>query len=258
MGEKHSVELRDLVVVVGDHPEADFYRSRWGDTRKFEDLPSVGRSDLVATPLSRRRYKHEKELIKLVNAPEGTFASAWSFSDSARERFGIVLERPMVYLESPHESIEKSIWCYEQGRVPLIGEQNEAVAAYGAEAYRVDSLITDLPSLQKLRPYLEKRTEPLGAISAYISSLSKGELLPFAQYAKTMRLVLTLPETGAIAEAEFSEEPVFIPHDGVVLEHGEGLLLTKLAYLTTPIIRYRTGIRSRPLAGRNDDGFMLL
>ena len=249
--------LSDLIATLRRHPEADFYRLKWGSAGRFETLPPIGRSDLVHTPLSRRRYKHEKELVKLVHAPEGTFASAWSFSDSAREGFGTVLERPMVYLESPHESIEKSIWCYEQGRVPLIGEQNEAVAAYGAEAYRVDSLITDIPSLKKLKAYFEKRTQPLGATSVHLSSFSEEELLPFAGYANSVRLILILPETGAIAEAEFSEEPVFIPHEGVILEHGEELLLTKLAYLTTPVIRYRTGIRSRPVEGK-DGAFILV
>jgi hypothetical protein len=163
----------------------------------------------------------------------------------------------MVYFENPHESIEKSLWCYEQGRVPLIGEQNEAVAAYGAEAYRVDSLIADVPSLKKLQSYLEKRAKPLGALSIHLSSFSREEIEPLARFAANVRLVLVLPETGAIAEARFSEEPTFTPYEGVRLEHNERLTLTKFAYLTTPIIRYHTDIKSRSVA--EDDGtFMLL
>jgi hypothetical protein len=227
--------LRDLIMTIRTHPEADFYCLKWGSAERFETLPTIGRSDLVEIPLSRRRYKREKEFVKLVHVPEGTFA-----------------------LESPHESLEKSVWCYEQGRVPLIGEQNEAVAAYGAEAYRVDSLIADVPSLKKLQSYLEKRPKPLGALSIHLSAFSKEEIEPFARFAEAVRLVLILPETGAIAEAEFSEEPIFIPHEGTILEHGEELLLTKLAYLTTPIIRYRTDIRTRPFMERKDGAFVLI
>lgn len=241
-------KLEDLVRVVRTHPEAPFYRSAWGKAASFEELPSIGREDFVAAPLSQRRYKKGKELVKMVHAFSGIFASAWSFEDSARERFGTALRRPMVWLESPHEALEKSLWCCEQGAVPLIAEQNAEVALYGGGVYRVDSLITDITSFKKAESYAREHAKQLEAISVLGHSFSEEELSLLSPYAEKVRLILCLPETGAFAEAAFARRPIFTPHEGVLLEHREELVLTKLSYLTTPIIRYRTGIRTEEAA----------
>ncbi len=233
-----------LVAAVRASTASDFYAVRWGSADRFSSLPMISRADIIATPLSARRYKNERGLVKIVPEQAGPFLSEWSFADIGREPWGLVSARPMVYMSNPHEALEKSMWCYERNRVPLIGEENTAVAISSASAYDVDSLIADGDSLPKLLPYLQRRTKKLSSISIIGSSFVPSALMPFLQYAEAVRLLLALPEAGAIAEAALSEQPVFTLLPGCFAEEREGLLvLTKESLLVTPIIRYRTDIR---------------
>jgi len=200
------------------------------------------RADFIRIPLSERRSKESKSLVKIVHADEGDFLSEWSFDDIGGEPYGAITKRPMVYMVSAHEAIEKSMWCYERGMVPLIGEPDSAIAAQSAEKYRIDQLIVDAESLAKLMPYLSARAEPLLSISVIGASFDIASLLPFTHYAKEVRLVLALPETGALAEAKLEKEPVFHVIAGCTAK-GESLIVTKEAQLVTPIKEYETGIR---------------
>ena len=114
------------------------------------------REDFLDVPLSQRRYKDARSLIKIVHEGKRLFLSEWSFEDIGREPWGIPSARVLVYMTDPHEAIEKSMWCYENNMVPLIGEPDPDIAMFTASKYRIDSIIADTVSLPKLLPFLEQ------------------------------------------------------------------------------------------------------
>ncbi|MBI5457486.1 hypothetical protein HY971_02050 [Candidatus Kaiserbacteria bacterium] len=201
------------------------------------------RADFMRVALRERRSKDEKSLVKIVHTNDGDFLSEWSFDDIKREPYGIISKRPMVFMLDAHEAIEKSMWCYERAMVPLIGELDLDIAVYTAEKYQIDQLIADAESCIKLVSYLRSRAEPLLAISILDASFDPASLLPLAPFAKQVRLVLTLPETGVIAEAPLSKAPVFSVAPDCKIDAGGSLVVTKLLPLVTPITGYDTGIR---------------
>lgn len=232
-------DIQELLMWVTGSSAPPFYRDHWRGEKTFEALPPVSRADFLATPLSLRRYKDEKALVKVVHAGGGLFSSEWSFADIARESWGPLGIRPLVYLADSDEMLEKTMWCYEQNVLPLIGEVVPEITNSSADFYRIDSLVTDAASLQKLLPHLGRRTEPLESIAVLGGSFDCAALLAYARYAKRIQLVLSLPETGAFAQAPLSADPAFALLPGCYLEKGEqGFLLTKAAQLVTPIIRY--------------------
>jgi hypothetical protein len=178
----------------------------------------------------------------MVHAKEGIFLSEWRFSDIAAECYGDVGQRPLVYLADPHEAIEKSLWCYDQGVVPLIGEKDPDIAMYAAEKYEIDSLVTDPAAIANVRPYLEKRTTKLRFISIIAPSFAIADLMPYRAFARTVTLVRALPEIGAIESASLEKRPRFAPCADCVIERDETLIVTKTRMLVTPVIRYRTDI----------------
>jgi hypothetical protein len=150
----------------------------------------------------------------------------------------------MVYLTDPHSAIEKSMWCYEQNRVPLIGEKNADIASVAATKYDIDSLIADPASVLRLLPCLKSRTKPLVALSLVGESFDPADLAMLRPYAEEIRLVLAFSETGVLGVAPLSDAPIFTAPDNTLVESVDGeLVFTKLAMLATPIIRYGSGIR---------------
>lgn len=236
-----SQKLSQLIAAVSEHAEADFYRSKWGRERSFESLPTISREDFLRVPLSRRRYKIEKALVKLVHDPAGMFLSEWAFSDISKELYGLVSARPLVYLTNSGEAIEKSMWCYGNGVVPLVGEKDPDIAMFAAGKYRINSLITDVEALLRFKPYFDSH-ERLESISVIGSTFDIKALKPFSAYADTLRFVLALPETGAFAESVISSNPKFTALPGCVIQSEETLVVSKSSFLTTPIIRYRTEV----------------
>ncbi len=235
--------VASLLASVHSHREADFYRLLWGTTQTFAEIPVVTRRELASTPLSRRSYAQGKSIVKIVRSEHDMFLSEWRFADIALEDWHIVTERPMVYMSDPHEAIEKSLWCYAHAMVPLIGEANVEVARYAAQLCMIDSLVADSDSLHALEPYLLSRNEPLERITIIGTTFDKERLASFALYARTIRLVLSLPETGAFAEASLTD-PSFSPLPSCLIEDvGGSIILTKTRQLVTPIIRYDTGLR---------------
>ena len=234
--------IQKLVTKVSSAAESGFYHSLWAGKTDFSDLPTVSRDNFLYTPLSKRRYKNEKGLVKVVHDSRGLFLSEWSFADIGREEYGLPAERPMVFLTDPHEAIEKSMWCYERNMLPLVGEKDATITSYAASRYQIDSLITDAEALVKLASYLESRQEPLDSISVLGSSFSPESLVPYRAYAARVRLVLSLPETGSFAQAELAAAPRFETLPGCVVEREETLIVSKETMLVTPVIRYRTEI----------------
>jgi hypothetical protein len=227
--------IRELITWIRSSA-APFYRDRWGHSDDL-DIPAITRSDFVNASLSTRRYKNERALVKTVNATDGAFLSEWSFADIGGEQYGEVGMRPMVYFGDPDESIEKAMWCYENDLLPVIGENLPEVANDAADFYSVDSLIADSISLPKLLPHLSRRNDQLKSLIIVGNSFDIQQLHAYCAYAQDVRLVASLPETGAFAVAPLSNAPEFTPLPGCIFEHSSTLLLTKEARLVTPIVR---------------------
>lgn len=224
------------------HPDADFYKNIWGDAKTFNALPLITREAIANCPLSQRSYKKEQGIVRIVHGSSGPLLCAWGFSDIAREPYGLLSKRPLIYFADSHDTVEKSMWSYLNHMVPLAGEKNIPVTVLAARAFEVDSLITDPVSITDLLPYLEERTKPLSSISLVSHVFHPEHLMRYQQFAERIRLVLALPETGAFAEAKLSVNAVFSPLPNCNIEERDTLILTKIAPLITPIIRYDTGI----------------
>ncbi len=255
MTTRHASErLDELISLTRQHPQADFYRTRWGEAKKFEDLPTISRKDFLDVPLSQRRYKDARSLVKIVHDEGRMFLSEWSFEDIGREPWGIPSTRPMVYLSDPHEAVEKSMWCYENNKMPLIREKDTDIAMIAASKYRIDSLITDTASLQRFLPFLKRQEERLLSITIIGESFDPSSLEPFGAFAQSVRLVLRLPETGAFAESSLAPALSFTALPGCIVDEEEGLLVvTKVVQLVTPIIRYRTDLNAASMPVKSGD-----
>lgn len=72
-----------------------------------------------------------------------------------KEEWGPVAKRPWVHMWDPHLAIEKALWCYERGMVPVITERDPALALAIAKRYDADLLIVDAYSLSVLGANLD-------------------------------------------------------------------------------------------------------
>lgn len=241
--------IEQFVSDIRAHPEADFYKNIWGGVKAFNKLPFITREALAACALSQRSYKKEQGLVRIVHGSGGPFLCAWGFSDIVREPYGALSKRPLIYFADSHDTVEKSMWSYLNHMVPLAGEKHTAVTVLAARAYEVDSLITDPASLVDVLPYLQERTEPLSALSLVGHVFDPEQLMQYRPFAKKIRLVLSLPETGAFAEAVLSEQTRFTLLANCRIEDTETIVLTKYAPLITPIIRFNTGIPVTVISG---------
>jgi hypothetical protein len=89
-----------------------------------------------------------------------------------------------------------------------------------------------------------KREEKLEYLTILGDVFDASALEPYSAIAQNIRLVLRLPETGAIAESPLTGALKFHAVSGVIVESVKGsLVVTKQAQLITPIIRYRTDIK---------------
>lgn len=226
---------------VATHPSADIYAKAWGTVREFNHLPTVSRAIVRATPLSKRLYSDAKGQTKIVHDAAGSFLSTQTFEDIRSEQYGLQSTRPLISFKDGHEAVEKSIWCYMHGILPLVAETNPDIASFQAETYSVDAIIGDSYSLQALRPYIESRKETLECIVVVDASFVIPELLFLSAHAARVNLVLSLPETGAFAESLLSENPTFRPLPHCLLQKEKHLVLTKERQ-AFPLIRYDTGL----------------
>ncbi len=242
--------LERFVSDIRAHPSADFYKNIWGDAKTFDALPLISREALANCPLSSRSYKPEQGIVRVVHGSGGPFLSAWGFSDIAREPYGLISKRPLIYFADAHETVEKSMWSYHNSMVPLAGEKNIAVTVLAARAFEVDSLVSDPVSIADLLPYLQERTKKLSSISLVSHVFNPEYLMRYLPFAEKVRLVLALPEAGAFADAELSEKTIFTLLENCYIEERKSIVLTKYAPLITPIIRLDTGLPVSALLGK--------
>ena len=129
---------------------------------------------------------------------------------------------------------------------------------FTAARYQIDSLIVDAVSLELLAPYLQKRDTPLESMIIIGESFDGAALIPYAAYAKQVRLVLARAETGVFAGAMLDEYPVYTALPGCVLEYDDVLIVTKIDLFITPIIRYRTELKGSLDATREPSRFTVV
>jgi hypothetical protein len=239
----------ELVSYVRGHRTA-WYRDRWGGETAWEKLPCVARRDFLATPLSHRRYEEGKSLVKLVHTDSGVFAAEHLVADIAREPFGEKAKRPFVYFSNPHETVEKGLWCYENGMTRLIGEKTPEIAEMMARKFEIDAVITDTATLRSLLPFLSSLKRQLTFISVIDSRFDPMLFVETEKVVASVRLVLALPETGAIAHSDPRAYPHFVPTNAHVEGSDGTLVVTKLQRLMTPIIKFDTEIRGSVSAGQ--------
>lgn len=114
-----------------------------------------------------------------------------NFDDIQAESWGVVSLRPLVYISDAHDAIEKSMWCYLNGMVPLAGEKDPDLTARLAAAYEIDSIIADISSLKLLFSRFVPPHGQLIAISLLGDSFDESEYASYRQYANRFRLVQT-------------------------------------------------------------------
>src|SRR3989344_8082154 len=232
-----------------------FYRAHWGKAERFEDLPLMDVERFIATPFGERTYKVEKGLVKIVRASRAPFLVHWSLEDLKAEQFGDSTgKRPLVLLSDSHDALEKSLWFYEHDILPLIGETNNLQAAsFAADAYAIDALVADSKTVLPFLAEYEKGHDVKTISVTLIENRFDPAMVARLQISCARVLsVLACSETGAFGVAcpeQGDGEVCFHPNDEsiVEIENGE-LVVTRLALLRTPIIRYRTGIRAEAVS----------
>lgn len=220
-----------------------FYRSLW------ENSISAGivrRADFFQTPIQERRYKNVSSLALIAGSAEEPFVIEWALEDLREESVGDVPfgRKPLVCFRSPHNAVLWSVWCYEHGMVPLIGERNPAVTLATARLLLVDGIITDSASLHDIVPLVEELR------LSYVVVVDQSFDVALLNSLRTkVYPVLWLPETGIIGTGELrGNDLTFAADPAVLLEHGD-LVVTKLRLLVTPIIRFQTHPKTQIIGG---------
>lgn len=249
MNEGIRTRLHALIDEVAQHPVATFYADIWGDMRAFSELPTISRKDVRQVPLSRRMYIEQPGMTRTITDSDGMFGHQYSFEELNQEAYGPVGTRPLVYVADAHEAIEKSLWCYAHGAVPLIGEKDITITAHTSKAYNVNSLLVDEVSCVRFLEHIQQHTETLSSIMIFGRTFEYEVLMQASVCARDVRALLSLPEVGAFAVAVPDEVPQFTVLPGCVIESDGELIVTKLGPRAFPVIRYRTGIQAPEFVG---------
>lgn len=247
--------LSELLKKIAAAEDSNFYRDL-ADALKSAGLPETT-EDLARLPiLTRERLLSFRLLDRLYFKGDGyvkRVATAGlikrTLKDLGVEDLGQVdFERPLVIFGDSGETCEKALWVYEKNLIPLVGEANNLPATLKAAGqYQIDCIITESRLLEKLWPLLENsyNTGRIKRIILQDSRYDKENLNLISADVAATRL-LSLPETGPFAyacpEAVARGELTFHPDKNSIIEFGKSLLLTKLIYLPTPLIRYETGL----------------
>lgn len=264
MTENQQHKLRQLLEEVMSSSNSSLYRDHYlkhgvspEDVSRFplEDIPPISWKTLRDTPLHGRVYSDESSIVKIVRRKGDVAFFARTLSDIEEESFGTVVNRPLVAFTSLFEGIEKSLWVYQQNRLPLIAEERLGLTLLTAKKYAIDSIVGDTHSINALLPELEREYD-LSHIRHInvVDTVFCLEKITASCPKATVYMLLALPETGGIArvcpESVEGEDSVFHTLPNVLLEPGEDAFLTKLSLLPTPIIRYGSGLTTERCVAR--------
>jgi hypothetical protein len=87
-------------------------------------------------------------------------------SDLAREEWGAGVARPWVHMADSHEALEKALWCYERGMVPIVTELDPSLALAVAERWKAESLMCDVESLRSVAARLPQSVRTISVFGA--------------------------------------------------------------------------------------------
>ena len=228
-----------------------FYKEHWARNYEFNKLPLVTIENLIKTPLQERTYKKERGLTKIVKRTGEPFLIHRALGDIKAEDYGVIGKRPLIIFSDSHDALEKSLWCYENNILPLIGENlNLVVTAYTARRYEIDSILGEGEIVMRFLPILEKEYDlkNIKNITLIEGPLDDNQAKLICKKIPNTNLTLGFSETGAFAQlcgsCSDSKKLLFSSDRNSFVEIEEGVLVvTKTLDLTTPIVRYDTGIR---------------
>ncbi len=239
------MEALDLKKIYESRQSA-FYKKHWGKLpATFSEVPLLHAADLVRTPLYERLYKDERGLVKFASRNNNGFLIRRSLSDIKNNNLELPQDAvPLVLLSDPNEGLEHSLWCYEYGTVPYIGDlSNLPVTLICASQFKTNTLISDMAALLEIVS-LNEMPETIKNIYVIDSSFADRALLKEVQKDYHLKLFLSLPEAGIIASVKPAEADRLrlMPQMGVSLEDVDGKIVVTKPELSTPLIRYTSDI----------------
>lgn len=253
-------KLKETLRVIASSKKSDFYKKYWGLAAikkldiDFVHLPNIGIDKIINCKFNERLYVDKGIFVKIIYRNGIPFLMARTKNDIGNENYGeITYERPLIFFENAHESLEKSLWHYGKNILPLIGEDNIDITLMSAGRYKIDSIVGDMVSIKKLvLPGTQntglKNIRNITIIDSTLNHVSIGMLGGVFRDAKIQK-ILALPETGSFGQAckETNNETIFHETADSMIETGDSgeLIVTKLALLPTPIIKYTTGIEAK-------------
>lgn len=245
--------LQLLLAQIVESPHSDFYKERLQISKKkilalkkLALLPCSSKKDFLGTPLSDRTYINGRGFVKIIDSKSNPFLIKRILTELKEEQYGIIGHRPTVLFSDGHESLEKALWCYEQNVLPVLGESaNISITDFLIYRYESDSFLGDIEILEQLFAN-NKNVFPYGKVfNLYGNDFSISKVQEYISPDK-LNLILALPEIGAFAyscKQHLKEgRTVFHPDKNSIIELEENIIVTKLIYMPTPVIRYKTNL----------------
>lgn len=239
--------------------DKSFYKKLWEESKlnsgagkaEFKKLPIINKSFLETVVLPDRDYLGSDGFVKKVASGRKFLLIKRTLSDVKLENYQARnCERPLVILTDSDEACEKSLWFFENGILPLVGEPNNLiVTAEAARQYGIDLVMSE----QKLIKDFWLTLIKLNAAGGVGKIVLLGKNFAFKEFdflpAGKLALVLCLPETGPFAfacpGALKQGALIFHPDNNSLLEIIDKIILTKLIFTPTPMIRYNTEIKAQ-------------
>jgi hypothetical protein len=217
----------------------------------IKKIPTISFDDLASSKFRERTYSFDlkrEKTVKVISRNNSCFLIERGLSDIKRENFGTACRSPFILMKNSYEALEKTIWFYENGILPTIGETIiSEIALMAIKEFESDLILTDEETLNSYLKILKENID-LSKISMTIlgQKFKNKELIELNKEVKNLRFLLSLPETGAFAEscpeALKKGRLLFHPDKNSILEYQDKLIVTKVIEMPTPIIRYQTEI----------------
>lgn len=258
--------------------EPNFYRDKFKkagvnvemlsglDEAMFLSLPTLKLDEIALAPYQSRLYKEGTGFNKLIysESQKRYFLIHRLLEEITQDQLTIDGSRPIVILNNMYEAIERCLFFYEKGILPLIGEvYNPTVVFSMAQQYEADMIYIDHPSVETFRDGLLRASLPLKSITV-IDSVFYEEDLNWPQNFK-VRLILSVLEAGRIAYScpgsNLKEGIIFHPYDDIFIEFlNSAVVVTSSRLVACPIIRFDISIKATicdSICGCNKTSFVI-
>ncbi len=253
--------LRQLIQTISNSRESNFYKNIWKNTPlkngviDFENTSTIEIGDIIKYKFNKRLYVKNGLFVKIIYHNNIPFLIARTKRDISKDNYGeINYERPLVFFESSHESIEKALWLYNKNILPLMAEDNIDLTEIIAGRYEIDSIIGDVKSItniisRKTGRFDIKKIKNVTIIDSFFDKNFISILKNYLPSGK-IQIILSLPETGPLGllcKKTDKENLTFHPPKNTIIETSKNgyLIATRLILLPTPIIKYETEIKIR-------------